>query len=190
MRKLFLFNFITLDGFFEGPGHDISWHNVDAEFNEFAVQQLDEIGTLLFGRVTYELMAGYWPTPTGIEDDPVVARMMNTMEKVVFSRSLTKAEWSNTRLVKENAGKEVERLKQQTGKDIGIFGSANLAAEFIRLGLVDEFRLMVNPVVLGKGVPLFNQPINELLLQNERVKLFRSGNVLLCFRPIKEGSPS
>src|SRR5690349_8666241 len=111
MRKVFLFNMITLDGFFEGPNQDISWHNVDEEFNEFAINQLNEIDTLLFGRVTYQGMASYWPTDLAISDDPAVAGLMNSLQKVVFSKTLDKVAWNNSRLVKENAVEEVSTLK-------------------------------------------------------------------------------
>ncbi len=155
MRELFTFNMMTLDGYFEGPGRDISWHAVDDEFNEFAIAQLNEIDTLLFGRVTYEVMASYWPTPTAIADDPVVANLMNRLPKVVFSTTLDKLEWENARLVKDHAGDEVARLKRQSGKALAVFGSANLMATLMRLGLVDEHRVMLNPVILGAGTPLF-----------------------------------
>ena len=126
MRKVFLFMMVTLDGFFEGPNHEIDWHNVDEEFNEFAIDQLNEVDTILFGRVTYEGMASSWPTIAAIEDDPDVAARMNAISKIVFSRTLDRAEWSNSRLVKENIAGEVSQLKQQQGRDLAIFGSANL----------------------------------------------------------------
>src|SRR3990172_3019412 len=155
MRKVILFNMVTLDGFFEGPNGEIDWHNVDEEFNEFAVDQVNTADGLIFGRVTYELMASYWPTPAAQADDPIVAEKMNTMPKIVFSRTLDKVEWNNTRLVKGDAAEEIAKLKQQPGRDLLIFGSADLASNLTNLGLIDEYRIMVNPVVLGKGNPLF-----------------------------------
>ena len=122
MRNLFLFNMITLDGYFEGPNQDIDWHAVDEEFNEFAVEQLDTIGTILFGRVTYEGMASFWPTPFALQNEPAVAGRMNEMEKFVFSRTLDRADWNNTRLVKDDVAGTVSRLKQQPGKDMLTFG--------------------------------------------------------------------
>lgn len=92
MRNLYLFNMVSLDGFFEGPDRDIYWHTVDDEFNDFAIKQLDNVDTLLFGRVTYELMASYWPTPEAVENDPLVARRMNETAKIVFSRTLQTVE--------------------------------------------------------------------------------------------------
>lgn len=100
MGKVFLFMMVSLDGFFEGPNHEIDWHNVDGEFNEFAIEQAKDVGTMLFGRRTYELMASYWPTESAKKDDPVVAELMNSTPKNCLSRTLEKAEWNNTRLVR------------------------------------------------------------------------------------------
>ncbi|MEP7200489.1 MAG: dihydrofolate reductase family protein [Chloroflexota bacterium] len=183
MRKVFLFNMVTLDGFFEGPNHEIDWHNTDEEFNEFAIQQLNELGTLLFGRVTYQLMESYWPTESARRDDPIVAEAMNTLPKVVFSRTLDSVEWNNSRLVKDNAAEAISKLKQQSGKDIAIFGSADLAASLIPTGVIDEYRLIVNPVVLGDGIPLFKRMKDRLTLKLVKTGTFRSGNVLLYYQP-------
>ncbi len=184
MRKLFLFMMVTLDGFFEGPNQSIDWHHVDEEFNDFAIDQLREVDTLLFGRVTYEGMASFWPTQFAREDDPIVAGMMNSMPKIVFSRTLDRADWENSRLVKENMAEVVSKLKQHPGKDLAIFGSANLTASLLQMGLVDELRLMVNPVILGSGTPVFKGIHEKLNLKLLRTQTFRSGNVLLCYQPI------
>lgn len=183
MRKLFSFNLITLDGFFEGPHQEIDWHNVDEEFNEFAAEQLSTIGVILFGRVTYQGMASYWPTPFAIENDPVIAAQMNSFPKIVISHTLDKAEWNNTRLIKDNVAEEITQLKQQPGKDLAIFGSANLTASLMQMGLVDEFRIMVNPVVLGSGIPLFKGVYQPLKLKLLKTRTFSSGNVLLYYQP-------
>lgn len=183
MSKLFIFNMMSLDGYFEGPDHDLSWHNVDKEFNDFAIKQLDEIGALLFGRVTYQVMASYWPTEMAIKDDPVVANKMNSVSKIVFSRTLRGADWENTRLVSINAAEEVARLKQQPGKDLAIFGSADLAASLAPAGLIDEYRVMVNPVVLANGTPLFKGISDKQNMTLAGTRTFRSGNVLLTYRP-------
>ena len=103
MRKLILFNMISLDGYFEGSSREIDWHNVDDEFNDFAAQQLDSVDILLFGRITYELMAGYWPAPEVIKSDPLISKKINSKAKIVFSRTLEKAEWNNTRIIKDKA---------------------------------------------------------------------------------------
>ncbi len=181
MRRTFLFNMMTLDGFFAGPAGEIDWHNVDKEFNDFAVEQLKEIGTLVFGRITYELMAAYWPKPSAVKDDPIVAERMNNLPKVVFSRTLYSVEWNHTRLVREDAPGELSRLREGTGKDVAIFGSANLAAGLLAAGLIEELRVMVNPVILGTGMPLFpdNDVRRRLKLLSSRT--FNSGNVLLRY---------
>lgn len=176
---------VTLDGFFEGPDRDISWHHVDEEFNEFAIHQLNEIGTLLFGRVTYQMMASYWPTEMAKKDDPAVAELMNNLPKVVFSKTLGKAEWNNTRLVKQNAVEEVAKLKRQSGKDIAIFGSSNLAVTLAEHDLIDEYRMIVNPVFLGQGTPLLKGIRNKLDLKLLTAKVFESGNVLLVYAPVR-----
>jgi dihydrofolate reductase len=181
MRKLFLFNLISLDGFFEGPDKELDWHNVDAEFNDFAIQQLDSIDLILFGRITYELMASFWPTETAIKSDPVVANRMNSIQKIVFSKSLPKAIWNNTTLIKENAPEEVAKLKNQQGKDIAIFGSFGLALTLLPDKLIDEFRIMVNPVVLGKGKQMFDSITERLHLKLINTKVFKSGNVLMYY---------
>lgn len=184
MRKAIMFNLITVDGYFEGVNKwDIDWHQVDDEFNQFSIDQLNLSGGLIFGRVTYQGMAAYWPTPTAIQNDPIVAGLMNTIKKYVFSRTLEKIEWSNSQLIKGDAVTELKKLKEQPGNDLYIFGSANLSSTFTKNGLIDEYRLMVNPIVLGKGVPIFdsNQGILKLNLIN--LKTFRNGNVLLYYQP-------
>ncbi len=173
---------VTLDGFFEGPDHSIEWHNVDEEFNEFAIKQLHEVDTLLFGRVTYEGMASFWPTPFAQENDPIVAGLMNSTPKIVVSTTLEQAEWENSRLVNTNVAEEITKLKQQPGKDIAVFGSSDLAVSLLQMGLLDELRIMVNPVVLGSGKRLFagmNEKCNLKLLET---RAFNSGNVLLRYQ--------
>ena len=186
MGKVFLFMMVSLDGFFEGPNHEIDWHNVDGEFNEFAIEQAKDVGTILFGRRTYELMASYWPTESAMKDDPVVAGMMNNTPKIVFSRTLAEAEWNNTRLVKGNVGEEVSKLKRMPGKDVAIFGSSDLAVSLAKDGLIDEFRIMVNPVVLGGGKRLFEGMEDKLSLKLVKTRTFKSGNVLLYYQPDKK----
>jgi dihydrofolate reductase len=183
MRKVLFFMMVTLDGFFEGPNHTIDWHNVDEEFNMFANAQLDSVGTLLFGRVTYELMAAYWPSPSAAKNDPVTAEKMNQTPKIVFSRTLNKATWQNTRLIKENIVEEISKLKAEPGKDMIIFGSSDLSVTLIQHGLIDEIRIMVNPIVLGKGTTLFNGIRERLNLRLQKAQTFHSGNVLLYYQP-------
>ena len=188
MSKIVLFNLVTLDGFFADPNGEIDWHHVDEEFNDFAIAQLSAAAGLIFGRVTYQLMASYWPTETAIQNDPQVAAKMNAVPKIVFSRTLDRADWNNTRLVKNNVAAEIAKLKQPPGKDWFIFGSANLAAALTNQGLIDEYRVMVNPVVLGRGKPLFPDLKKKLDLQLTDSKIFQNGNVLLYYQPVVEQS--
>jgi dihydrofolate reductase len=172
---------MTLDGYFEGLNKDISWHNVDSEFNDFAVYQLNHASLLIFGRVTYELMAAYWPTKEAIEDDPVVAGKMNSLPKIVFSHSLTKVNWANTQLIKNNIEEECRRRKRESTKDIYIFGSAELSSALDRLELIDEYRIIINPVILGAGTPLFKSTDEPRKLKLIKTRIFNSGNVLLYY---------
>jgi dihydrofolate reductase len=187
MRKIIVFNMVTLDGFVAGPGGNIDWHRVDEEFNQFAIAQLDTAGGLIFGRVTYELMAGYWPTPFALEDDSIVANQMNTIPKIVVSHTLERVDWHNTRLIKANVATELKRLKQQPGGDLFVFGSANLVASLIREDLIDEYRILVNPVVLGSGQPLFQDFRSRLHLKLIRTNTFKNGNVMLVYTPDRQG---
>lgn len=185
MRKLILFNMVSLDGFFEGPGGDISWHMVDDEFNQFSEGQIQSVDEILFGRITYELMANFWPSAEALKTDPIIAGLMNSHHKIVFSNTIKAAKWSNSRLVKGSAAEEIRRLKLLTGRDMIIFGSERLTCSLVGDGLIDEFRLMINPVILGKGRPMFTgieKPIH-LLLRDSRV--FHSGNILSIYEPEK-----
>jgi dihydrofolate reductase len=186
MGKLTVFNFITLNGFFEGPNRDISWHRHGAEENEYAIETLKSGSTLLFGRVTYEMMASYWPTPTAIKNDPIVARGMNDADKIVFSRTLEKVEWDNSRLVKDNIVKEIRTMKQVPGKDMTLLGSGSILTQLAEHGLIDEYQIMVDPVALGDGTPLFKDIRHKLDLKLTMTKVFRSGVVLLCYQPMEK----
>jgi dihydrofolate reductase len=183
MRKIFTFLVATVDGYYEGSKGEFDWPVVDEEFNEFSLQQLEEVDTLLFGRVTYQLMASYWPTPAAQQDDPKVAAKMNGLPKIVVSRTLEEAEWANTQVIKGDVAEELGKLKQQPGKDIAIFGSSDLTVSLLRLGLVDELRIMVSPVALGDGRSLFRTADERISLKLLTTRPFRSGNVLLTYQP-------
>lgn len=185
MRKLSVFNLVTLDGYFAGKGGDISWHMVDEEFNAFAEDNAGSGNTLLFGRVTYELMAGYWPAPEALKNDPVVAKGMNAAPKIVFSRTLNKAEWNNTRLVKTDMLAEVRKLKQQSGKDLTVLGSGSIVSQLAQEGLIDEYEILLNPVVIGKGKTMFEGIRDKLSLKLVNTRTFKNGCVLLTYEPVK-----
>ena len=180
-RRLIMWNLVTLDGFFEGPKKwDLEWHEYvwGEELERLSVEQLTSADMLLFGRVTYQGMANYWPSAKG-----EVADLMNGIPKVVFSRTLDRAEWNNTRLVKGRAEDEVGLLKRQPGKDMLIFGSADLSSTLTRHGLIDEYRLGLTPVVLGSGNPLFKPATERLNLKLVDAKPLTSGCVILRYRP-------
>ena len=181
MRKVYLFMMISLDGYFEGPNHDLSWHNTDEEFQEFALEQLNDTDTILFGRKTYEMMASFWPSEEAQKDDPVTAELMTSTPKVVFSKTLNDVSWSNTKLVKGDAALEIKDLKAQPGKDIAIFGSNNLSVSLAEQGLVDGFRIMVNPVAIGEGTALFKGIKQRLNLKLTDTREFKNGNILLSY---------
>jgi dihydrofolate reductase len=187
VRRLLSFMVMTLDGYHEGPNHEFDWPNVDDEFNEFALSQLNDIDTLLFGRATYEGMASYWPSPAAQEGDPLVARFMNSVPKIVFSTTLPSAEWENTTLVSRDVAVAVSELKAQPGKSLAIFGSSNLTVSLLERRLVDELRVMVMPILLGAGNSLFAGLKDRLHLKLTRTTTFSSGNVLLRYQP-GEGS--
>jgi dihydrofolate reductase len=183
VRKLVSFMVVTLDGYYEGPDGEFDWPNVDDEFYEFSISQLNDIDTLLFGRVTYEGMASFWPTPAALEADPAVTERMNAISKIVFSSTLDTADWQNTRLVDGNVADTVTELKQQPGMDLALFGSPSLTVRLLEQGLVDELRVMVHPILLGAGKSLFRGLNERVPVQLTRTTTFSSGNVLLCYRP-------
>lgn len=183
MRKLFSFNMVSLDGFFEGPNRSIDWHSVDEEFNEFAVEQTSSLDMILFGRVTYQLMASYWPTPAALADDPIIADLMNSLPKIVISRTLESVDWKNSRLISENVEDEIRKLKSQPGKDMAIFGSANLISTL--MDVIDEHRVMVSPILLRAGTPLFKHEGAPVKLKLVDTRLFNSGNILLSYQPVR-----
>jgi dihydrofolate reductase len=183
MRRIIFQMMVSLDGYFEGPNKELDWHLVDDEFNHYASHLLDSVDTLIFGRVTYQLMASYWPTLTARTDDPIIAGKMNNLPKIVFSRTLDKAEWQNTRLVRENAVEEIARLKRQPGKDMAIFGSSDLAVSLTRSGLIDEYRLFFSPIFLGAGKPVLRGLEDRLSVRLTKSRQFNSGVVMLCYQP-------
>ncbi len=187
MRELVVFNNVTLDGYFASANGDFSWAhrgNDDAEFNAFIAENASGGGELLFGRVTYELMASYWPTPSAIQRDPIVADRMNSMPKVVFSRTLDKVSWSNTKLVKGDIVSEIRKMKKQPGKRIAILGSGSIVSQLAPEGLIDEYQVVVNPVVLGKGRTMFDGIKEMLTLKLTKTRTFANGKVFLCYEPM------
>lgn len=173
---------VSVDGFFEGLNHDLSWHNVDKEFDEFTIEQLGEIDTILFGRRTYEMMESFWPTEQAKKSDPIVAEKMNNLPKFVFSKTLSAANWNNATLHKENVTEEIKRLKEKEGREIAVFGSSDLCVSLLKAELLDELRIMVNPVVLGEGKRLFEGLDGKLKLKLLSTRKFGNGNILNYYK--------
>jgi len=184
MRKIIAFLMASTDGYYEGPDRAFDWPVIDDDFNEFAVAQLDEANTLLFGRATYADMAAYWPSADAAQDDSGVTVRMNGTPKIVVSRTLTTADWPVTTVISGNAVTELAALKQQPGRGILLLGSSALAASLLPSGLIDELRIMVSPVVLGGGKSLLHTAEKRTSLELLSARPFRSGNVLLTYRPL------
>ncbi len=186
MQKLIVFNQVSLDGYFTDEKNDMSFARIarpDAEWDAFVNGNASGGGTLLFGRITYEMMASYWPTPMAAEAMPVVARRMNSAPKVVFSRTLDKVSWNNTRLVKSNLIGEVQKMKQETGEGMAIMGSGTIVSQLAQEGLIDEYQIVVEPIALGSGRTLFDGIRDRLPLKLKSTRAFGNGNVLLCYEP-------
>jgi dihydrofolate reductase len=180
MRKLIMWNIITLDGFFEGDSHwDLPFHEAiwGEELEKRSIEQLNAADFLVFGRVTYEGMAAYWESAEG-----EIAELMNKTPKLVFSRTLPSADWSNSRLIREDASAELLRMKEEGDGDMYVFGSANLSETLIKHNLFDEYRIGISPVILGSGRPLFGRGLaskNLSLISNQQLS---NGGVVLTYR--------
>jgi dihydrofolate reductase len=186
MRRITVFNQVSLDGYFVDRNGEMNWAYrpaEDAEWNEFVATNASGGGVLLFGRVTYEMMASYWPTPMAMEHNPAVAKGMNRMAKIAFSRTLKKPSWENTTVAKGELLTAVRNLKKEPGDDMAILGSGSIVAQLASAGLIDEFQIVVNPIVLGGGRTLFDGVRRPLSLTLTRSRAFRNGNTLLCYQP-------
>ena len=184
MAKLMVFNSMSLDGFIADADGDMSWaHQQDDEWNSFVAGNASGRGVLVFGLKTYDLMAGYWPTPVAAKNSPVVARRMNELKKIVFSRTMEKALWQNTTLLKGSLVEEVQRLKQQPGPDLVILGSASIVAQLSAQRLIDEYQIALSPILLGQGKSMFTRIGEKLALKLASTRSFRNGNLHLIYRP-------
>ena len=185
MKKLHSFLLISLDGYYEDVNGGTDWAHgkSDPEFDAFTKKNASSGGTLLLGRKTYETMEKFWPTEQAKKAMPEVAKGMNEAEKVVFSRTLTRSDWQNTRFVKGDLVKEVERLKREAKSDITILGSGSILKELAEAGAVDEFQFVVSPVVLGAGKTSFAGLKQQLGLELVRSKAFKNGIVISSYTP-------
>jgi dihydrofolate reductase len=187
MRRLSVFEHLSLDGYFVDAHGDMRWAyraEPDPEWDAYVAGNASGGATLVFGRVTYDLMQSYWPTPLAMEQNPVVAKRMNALSKLVFSRTLDKAVWENTRLVKGEAVVEMRKLKGERGTDMVILGSGSLVAQFAAAGLIDEYQVVINPRALGDGRTLFEGLKKPLGLKLTKTRAFNNGNVALSYEAV------
>ena len=185
MRKLIVFNSVTADGYFTDKNNDMSWahRQADPEWNEFVAENAKSGGELVFGRVTYEMMKSFWPTPMAAQQFPDVAKGMNELPKVVFSKTMDEATWNNTRLIKGDLENEVRKLKDESGDQLVVMGSGTIVSQLTQAGLVDEYQMVLNPVVLGEGRTMFEGVKDKRPLKLTNTRTFKNGNVLLKYEP-------
>ena len=182
MRTISVFNNISLDGYFTDENNDMSWahQGADKEWQEFTESNAKGGGVLLFGRITYDLMAGFWPTKMAAEQMPVVAERMNSMQKYVVSKSMNKADWSNTSLINGDLINEIKKLKEEKGDNIVIMGSGSIIAQLSQEKLIDSYQMVVHPIVLGSGRTMF-EAIDRFDLKLKDSRVFKNGNVVLTY---------
>lgn len=185
MRKLVLFMHLSLDGFAADANSGLGWVSYDSELQQYADGIVATVGSPVYGRVTYELMAGYWPgvlnDPNASEHSKAHAQWVDGVTKIVFSKTMKKAGWNNTIVINDNIAEEINKLKQQPGKDLVIFGSPGLAHSFMELDLIDEYQLTLNPVLLGSGIPAYQDIKNKTNLKLVKATVLKSGVVGLHY---------
>lgn len=179
-----MFNFVTADGYFAGLDGNIDWHPVDDEFNSFAVDFISQCDTALFGRTTYDLFAGFWPTAANDDgltsEDRSIAGALNRMQKIVVTHTEFEPTWEHSEVWQDLNAQKIQELRQQEGKNIVIYGSGTIVKQLTELGLIDEYQIIIAPVILGGGKSLFEGNSQKQLKLTE-AKTFNSGNVLLNY---------
>ena len=187
MSKITVFTHLSADGFFAGPNGEIDWFKAipkDKDYDDFTHDQSSSGNALIFGRKTYEVMKNYWPTPEAIKTDPKMSEVVNNNTKIVFSKTLTRLDegpnWKNLKLFHDIDPKEVLKLKNE--KDMTILGSGTIVEQFANLGLIDEYELMIVPIVLGSGKALF-KGVKKINLKLLEARAFKNGIVLQRYQP-------
>jgi dihydrofolate reductase len=179
LRNVIVSIFLSIDGFFEGLNKELDWHGWDNEMEKYMSDFLDTVDAIILGRVSYQLLAAYWPS-----SNESLAPKLNSLPKFVFSNTLEKVEWNNSRLIKGNIKDEISKIKLQNGKDLVLFGGADIASTFLQLDLIDEYQIIFSPVILGKGNPFFKDIMNRYNLKLLKTKSFDCGNVIINYQPI------
>lgn len=182
MKKIISQMMVSLDGFYEGKNHELDWHKVDVEHNDYAIDIFNQTSTLLFGRKTYQLMEQYWPTEQSKDDSQLVADRMNQLPKVVFSRTLEAVNWNETVLVKDHVTDYLHDLKRTAEKDLMIIGSGELVSFLTDVRLIDEYQVIVSPIILGEGKKFLENISHRVPLNIVSTRTFKTGNVLLCYQ--------
>jgi dihydrofolate reductase len=191
MRKIKLQMQLSLDGFVSGPNGEMDWMawDWDDEIKKYVTELTDSADTLLMGRILYQGMSMHWPAiaakAKSEKGDIEFADRMNSTPKIVFSKTLEKADWTNTSLLSGNIEEEIYRLKQQSGKDLLLYGGAGLVSSFVKSGLIDEYHLFINPAAIGNGKSIFKKVENKVKLKLVKSQSFPCGIALLCYEPVK-----
>jgi dihydrofolate reductase len=184
MRKVSVFNSVSMDGYYTDANNDMGWAHEggdDPEVMEFTKSNAQGTNAVVFGRVTYEMMVAFWPTPEAAKQMPEVAKGMNEAPKFVFSRTLDKVNWSNSTLLKEDPAKAIARIKQTPGPDMTVLGSGTIVAQLAEARLIDEVQLLVVPVVLGSGKSQFAKVTGKPWWKMSRSKSFKNGRVFVAY---------
>src|SRR5258708_14227975 len=185
MPKLVTYNTVSLDAFFTDASGDMSWaHKKDPECQVFVSENAGGGGRLLCGRVAYDLMASCWLRPLAAQSNPIVVEKMNSLPKIVFSRTLDQASWNNTTLVKGDLTTEGRKLKREPGPNMTIMGSGSIVAQLADAGLIDEYQIVVSPLLLRNGRTLFEGVKKKLPMKLTKSRAFGNGNVVLCYEPM------
>ena len=188
MRNLIFFMHTSLDGFVAGPKGEMNWIKVDEEMFDFVATMTDTADTALYGRVTYEMMQSYWPNageqPNATKHDKEHSKWYNNVSKVVLSRTIQETGFHNTKVIGDQLSDNINKLKQQEGKNILIFGSPRASQSLLNEGLIDEFWLFVNPIILGRGMPLFKDITGTTKLKLVESKTFACGVIALHYRKV------
>jgi dihydrofolate reductase len=182
MRKVMVYNNVSLDGYFVDAKGDMSWaHKRDPEWSAFVAENAQGGSVLMFGRVTYDLMAGFWPTEAALKSLPAVAERMNSLPKVVFSRTMDKASWKNTKLITGDLAAEVRKMKEQPGDPMVLMESGSIISQLTEERLIDEYQIVMTPIVLGNGRTMFDGIKDKFALKLTKSRAFHNGSVVLWY---------